>query len=222
MKPDNGKNQDRADAADNTDKIKRHYAHRVIPGRSHFDILDWAAPETQVRRFEILADNVALQGRSLLDVGCGLGDLVSFLDKRGIEVDYTGVDIVEQMVARAKQLHPLRRFECENIFNNARATGKAETNFKKFDFFDIVFCSGALNLNLGNNLEFVKTALVAMLSHTRERLVVNMLHARIAVGQPQYFAYNPDSILAILQPLCTEVRLIDDYLPNDFTIIATP
>ena len=77
-------------------------------------------------------------------------------------------------------------------------------------------------LDLGNNLEFVKTALPAMLSHTKECLVVNMLHARMAPGEPQYFAYNPDSILAILQPLCSEVRLIDDYLPNDFTVIAKP
>ena len=80
--------------SDRTDRIKRHYAHRVHPDRAHFDILDWAGPETQVLRFEILADNVALHGRSLLDVGCGLGDLVAFLDKQGIDVDYTGIDVV--------------------------------------------------------------------------------------------------------------------------------
>ena len=207
---------------DRTDRIRRHYAHRVIPGKAHFDILDWAGPETQVRRFEILAENVALAGRSLLDVGCGLGDLVSFLDRRGIDVNYTGVDVVEQMIARARELHPSRRFMCANFFNNPSALGGTEEKIKKFDLFNIVFCSGALNLDLGNNLEFVKTALVAMLCRTRESLVVNMLHARVPVGEPQYFAYDPDYILSILQPLCREVRLIDDYLPNDFTVIAKP
>jgi len=206
--------QDKSNNSDRTDKIKRHYAHRVVPGRAHFDILDWAAPETQQQRFEILADNVELQGRSLLDVGCGLGDLASFLDKRGIEVEYTGVDVVEQMVIRARELHPSRSFECVNIFDDPEALGGST--------FDIVFCSGTLNLDLSNNLEFVKTALPAMLCRTKESLVVNMLHARMAPGEPQYFAYNPDTICAILKPLCSEVRLIDDYLPNDFTVIAKP
>ena len=206
--------QEQDKSSDRTDRIKRHYAHRVHSDRAHFDILDWAAPETQTLRFEILADNVELRGRTLLDMGCGLGDLVSFLDKRRIDVDYTGVDVVEQMVARASELHPSRRFECVNIFSDPAALGGEK--------FDIMFCSGALNLNLGNNLEFVKTALPVMLSRAREYLVVNMLHARMPVGEPQYFMYNPDYIISILKPLCSEVRIIDDYLSNDFTVIAKP
>ncbi|MCK5113472.1 MAG: class I SAM-dependent methyltransferase, partial [Phycisphaerae bacterium] len=187
-------------------------AHRVHPDRAHFDILDWAAPETQQLRFEILTKNVALRGQSLLDVGCGLGDLVTYLEKQNVSVDYTGVDVVEQMVERAEHLHPSRRFECADIFNNPAALDGEK--------FDVVFCSGAMNLDLGNNLEFAKVALPAMLSHTRGTLAVNMLHARIPAGEPQYFAYNPDYILSILKPLCSEVQLLDDYLVNDFTVIA--
>ena len=63
-------------------KIRRHYEHRITPERENFDVLDWACAESQQTRFAVLADNVELAGRSLLDIGCGLGDLRTFLDER--------------------------------------------------------------------------------------------------------------------------------------------
>ena len=38
------------------------------PHRPHFDVLDWADERSQMARFAVLADNVPLAGRSLLDV----------------------------------------------------------------------------------------------------------------------------------------------------------
>ena len=123
--------------------IGRHYEPRLRALRESYEILDWASPVTQEARFAVLADNVDLPGKSLLDVGCGLGDLWAYLRRRRVEVEYLGVDILEKMVAAARQRHPEARFEQADIFGADTYEPAA---------FDVVFCSGAFNLNLGNNL----------------------------------------------------------------------
>ncbi len=200
------------------DKIKKHYQPRIVPGRANFDVLDWAGPDTQQARFAILTEYVDFSDNSsvktLLDVGCGLGDLVGFLKHHHLKVNYTGVDILEEMLIRAREAHPAERFVQADIFGDESALAG--------EVFDVVYCSGALNLNLGNNMEFIKTALPRMLSHAGEFMVVNFLHSRAPVGDPNYFAYRPEEVVEIIQPLCKRIRLVDEYLPNDFTLICEP
>jgi SAM-dependent methyltransferase len=43
---------------------------------------------------------------SLLDVGCGYGGLLAFATQQGYELDYTGVDIVPDMIEHARRLNP--------------------------------------------------------------------------------------------------------------------
>lgn len=191
--------------------IKDHYEPRIQPGRPHFEILDWADAQAQRLRFEVLASSVDLAGKSLLDVGCGLGDLHSFLPERGLKVDYTGVDISEKMIQRARQVHPQARFlACdvfvENCFGRKR--------------FDVVFCSGTFNLNVGNNASFLPTALGRLFSLTRKTLVFNLLHRRAPNQYPHCVYYDPDEILDILKDLPCQVQVIDDYLHNDFTVVC--
>ncbi|MBN1553900.1 MAG: class I SAM-dependent methyltransferase [Phycisphaerae bacterium] len=201
------------------DDIRGHYVPRLTPGRAHFDILDWAGPETQRARFEVLARHVNLTGKSLLDVGCGLGDLIDFLQRKNIPVQYTGLDVVEEMLARARENHPTERFVRADLFSDA-----SQEEVPGSETFDVVYCSGALNLNLGNNLEFLETALPKLLRRARETLMVNFLRARNVTRDPTYFYYNPADVLAILRPFVVEkhIRVIEGYLPNDFTVLCRP
>src|SRR6185503_1230336 len=57
--------------------------------------------EGQLFRFERIAQVADLRGRSVLDLGCGLGDLYPFLRKRFGALDYTGIDVVPEMVKKA-------------------------------------------------------------------------------------------------------------------------
>ena len=193
-----------------TKRIREHYEPRILPARKHFDILDWASVASQQARFAVLVRNVDLAGKSLLDVGCGLGDLLAFLTARGIAVEYTGVDIVEKMVERARRQHPAARFIHADPF--------ADDPFGE-ERFDVVFCSGTFNLDLGNDRQFVPRALKRLSELAREYLVFNLLHVRAAShGYCAY--YDPAEVLPWVTPMAREVRLVDDYLPNDFTVIC--
>jgi SAM-dependent methyltransferase len=71
----------------------------------------WPARWMQIVAFELLAGVASLQGQTVLDVGCGLGDLHAFLRARGWQGDYIGIDTSPELLAEAKQRHPSVRFE---------------------------------------------------------------------------------------------------------------
>ena len=197
-------------------RIRHHYQPRIDDLRANYDVVDWASAEAQQIRFAVLADNVPLDGRTLLDVGCGLGDLLTYLKGREISADYCGVDLLGEMIESAQSRNPDGRFVCGDIFHaerNGEALGANE-------LFDVVFCSGMLNLDLGNNHDFLPNALKRMMELASRHMVVNLLHTRTEKKYPHCTYYDPDSVLKILKPITADVRLIDDYLPNDFTIIC--
>lgn len=191
--------------------IAKHYEWRISRERVNYRVLDWANAESQQVRFAVLADNVPLANKRLLDVGCGLGDLLGFLRGRGITVDYTGVDILAKMAEAAAELQREGHFLCGDIFTEDMFAAES---------FEVVFGSGIFNLNLGNNLEFLPQAIGRMLALTSEYLVFNLLHQRMAIEGHRYFFYDPVETERMLRPLGCKVNIIDDYLANDFTVIC--
>jgi len=191
--------------------IRDHYEPRLAAGGESHEVLDWASREGQLARLRALCRNVDLAGKSLLDVGCGLGDLWGHLQVCGIAVAYTGVDLLEEMVAAARKRHPDARFICADVFG--------EDVFEP-ESFDVVFISGVFNLDLGNNEAFLEAAIPRLRELAREAVVFNLLHRRSRDDDPRYFYYDPGRVTAMLERHDCDVELLDDYLPQDFTIIC--
>jgi len=192
-------------------RIRRHYEPRIAPGRANYDILDWASPQSQRARFEVLARHVELAGRSLLDIGCGLGDLLGFLRERNLDVRYTGVDILDKMVSAARDRHPGGQFLQADLFHQPMFASAS---------FDVTFCSGAFNLNLGNNEQFLPRAVAEMIRLARDVAVFNLLHHRTRSQDDTYFYFDPEEIPSLTAGLGVTVQVVDDYLHNDFTVIC--
>lgn len=68
--------------------------------------VDWNSLESQWLRFEQLL-KLCEKGLafSINDYGCGYGALVDYMASQGYVFSYRGVDVSEEMVFRAKQLH---------------------------------------------------------------------------------------------------------------------
>jgi SAM-dependent methyltransferase len=75
---------------------------------------------------------------SLLDVGCGMGDMRDYLIKNGYPcVDYTGIDALGEMVESGKRKYPgIRLTEMEFMADSYKRG------------FDILVSSGAMNLRM--------------------------------------------------------------------------
>src|SRR3990167_8119217 len=95
----------------------------------------WDA-SNQRRRFEVLTAGWNVQGASILDVGCGRGDLHAWLMERGFQGLYTGIDVVPEFVALA----------------NARTEGRctvADAQTDPLPACDYLIATGVFNLDLG-------------------------------------------------------------------------
>jgi hypothetical protein len=51
-------------------------------------------------------------------------------------------------------------------------------------------------------------------------VVFNLLHVRTEIQDDHYAYYEPAEVLQSLLQLPCQVTLLDDYLPNDFTVIC--
>ena len=75
-----------------------------------FEATLWRSPEAQRLRFDVLIDMIGpdiIAGSTLLDVGCGIGDLARHLVDRKIDVGrFIGIDAMPGMIESARQSAP--------------------------------------------------------------------------------------------------------------------
>ena len=76
--------------------------------------------------------------QSVLDVGCATGGFYNVFMKLNPVISYTGIDISEEMILKAQNLHPGIPFFLSD----------GKTLPFDPDGFDLVYCSGALHMSL--------------------------------------------------------------------------
>lgn len=194
--------------------IRTYYEDNMAKGLPEYGVLGWESEEAQRLRFDMLLSSVDLEGKVLLDVGCGTGNLFEYIQSRGIRISYTGVDILEQMIDRAKSKNLGGEFHHVDLFKDNIFRGRT---------FDVIYASGIFNLNLGNNREFLINALELFLDLSADAVVFNLLHCDSPDREDKYFYFHPDEVSTILDRFSDrigKVQFIEAYLKNDFTVVC--
>ncbi len=151
---------------------------------------------------ELLKDKSKNKKHTIVDVGCGNGDMLraiaKYADKKGYNLELIGVDANLYTINQAKKLsedYPSIRYHCENIFDEA---------YKKRRF-DILLCTLTLHHFDETKVEEVLKILV---KQSMIGVVVNDLHrSRIAYYLFKIictiFVHNPmaknDGLISILR-----------------------
>jgi SAM-dependent methyltransferase len=183
------------------DKVRRYgYDHRGLGFRTR---------SSQEKRFDALTRIGSLDGRRVLDVGCGFGDLLAFLLERGMRPVYTGLDICAPMIARCHQRFPV----ASGIFAVADAL-----EYRPRIPYDYVLASGIFGLDAGAARERIRPTLTRMFEWCTSGVAVNFLSARAAEKVPNRLYVDPAEALEWAFQLTPCVRIDHDYLPNDFTL----
>ncbi|MBN1500983.1 MAG: class I SAM-dependent methyltransferase [Spirochaetes bacterium] len=179
-----------------------------------FKFMDWESRDSQFSRFYVLLENICLQNKSILDIGCGLGDLYKFISTLNIPFEYCGMDFSSRCVEKCRRMFPEAEFIRKDIFVDT-----FKDDFKKFD---VVFCSGLFNLNVENNYDLLKYALTCFFKLSSEYVVFNLLSSKSNNKEDKYFYFNSSAVLEIVSGLpFSSVRIIEDYLDNDFTVVCS-
>jgi len=166
---------------------------------------------SQAKRFEIISKVGDLQGKTVLDVGCGFGGFYDFLQKKGVGLDYTGFDITPAMVEMARKRWPLlsdRFIECDILVDDPKSQ------------YDFVVSNGPLNLRFENNLEIMVRLIERMLKLSRIGMVITMTSALTKKPAESTYYYDPSEILRRVNAFCPNALVDHTYLPHDFAIFC--
>lgn len=157
--------------------------------------------DDKINNFELLTKieeftNTPLSHHSILDVGCGTGDLYEYLLQHE-DITYTGVDIFEAGVKKAQQKFPDGHFIVQDFLTMKNA---------KYDF---VFSSGALTTKLhSNNYDILFAWVNKMWEIARVGVVFNVLLERYD-GDYSYnlFVYNRQKVLELTAKAASKARM---------------
>jgi SAM-dependent methyltransferase len=127
-----------------------------------YRVAGWSSADSQEARFETLVRLSKFKGGSVLDYGCGLGDLYSYLAGLKIEFIYRGLDWSSSMIEIARSRHK-GKFEVINF---------DETTFEVTDY---VFASGIFQYKDSSEPEYHFRLLSELFAKTRVCLCINFL-----------------------------------------------
>ncbi|MDX1682582.1 MAG: class I SAM-dependent methyltransferase [Phycisphaeraceae bacterium] len=131
-----------------------------------FAVTLWAGPETQHRRFAVIADMVDLTDRTIVDAGCGRGDLAAWMHDAGIDFKhYLGIDALDDVITFARERELVGTdFQVADLLADPDILAGAGA--------DVIIFSGSLNTMKPDE---VQTLLDAAWRATGQTLVFNFL-----------------------------------------------
>lgn len=192
--------------------INAHFSSRVARYGPSDARGVWNSWDSQQSRFEILAGAFDLNDKTVLDVGCGLGDFAGFLRECGVTPSsYLGVDISQEMIVAAQANYPDERFEVRDL---------AERPFEP-ESFDYVFESGIFNILVPEWEAITFGTIRAMFSACREGVALNFLSKLSGNNNPAARYSLPSEIVRFVETeLSPKFTLRHDYRTNDFSVFV--
>jgi SAM-dependent methyltransferase len=198
---------DDQDRAGTIEKYRKGYAEYGYSPKT----LGWEKGRQDIR-FEVLLSFFESHEKSILDIGCGFGDLNRVLFREnGGSYRYLGVDLVSELIEEGRRHYPQ-----ENIrFLNA--------DFLEFQFkenFDIIVASGIFNhrFDSGGNDLFIERVLKKAWALCTEGLAFDFLSDKVDYRYVHTYHNNPGRILELAYGLSRNVSIRNDYMPFEFAL----
>lgn len=173
--------------------------------------LGWDKGKQDVR-FEILTSQYDFSEKSVLDIGCGFGDLNKTLnEKYAHNYSYLGVDLVPDLVNEAR-----KQYVGDNI--DFRTGDFLDISFE--NTFDFVIASGIFNhrLNNVNNYDLIEAAIIKALSLSNDGLAFDFLSDKVDYQLEHTFHSSPEKILSIAYKYSRNIVIRNDYMPFEFAL----
>lgn len=167
----------------------------------------WSDKKSQEARFVAICKMGDLDNSTVLDVGCGLGDLYAYINDHYQGVAYTGININPRYIEQAKVLYPDAHFEA--------------INFEEYESgpCDYVCASGMFAVKIPDYKKVYFGQIKKMFAMARKGVACTMLDAARHPNDETYAAYSIDEARAFCLSLTDDVAVYQDYLPHDFTVI---
>ena len=165
--------------------------------------LNWNSKTSQHTRFEVIHEllEVHLPSSTIIDAGCGFGDLYLFLQQKGsLPRKYIGYDTLQEALFVA-QKRTKQHFMHKDILND------------ELELADFYIASGSMNiLNRFETFLFIRRCYEA----SKKGFIFNLLKGEEKQGHFNYFL--PDEIEAYVNDFVYDVQICETYMDGDFTV----
>jgi len=162
--------------------------------------------ENALIRFQKIYESGIGNNDSILDVGCGVAHLHTFLSNQGWSGKYLGFDPNKKAIDLV-----------DESINVMEGTIEDLGELAEWNRFDWAISSGVFNIGLKEEHTF--WIIENMLSHANKGIIFNMLRA--PYPDSNYVAYYPEQIKHKLSRFDhSNIEIVEDYMPDDaeFTV----
>ena len=201
-----------------TKTLQKHYVEKFSLHGASSEGVDWGKDETKTvlrydKMLQVINHNYSDKSKfSLLDVGCGYGGLLEYASYQHNNLNYTGIDVAENMIEWAITNSPKGNFIYGDIM---------EYEFERK--FDYVVCNGILTQKLETpGLEMDRFA--HQLIHRIFSLCVIGIAFNVMTTKVNYYANNlyyrnPSELLAwCMSEISSAIKIDHSYPLYEYTI----
>lgn len=172
--------------------------------------LGWAKGKQDIR-FDVLTSLYDFNNKSVLDIGCGFGDLNKTLTRKAEKYSYLGCDLCENLIEEGKTIFPNAEFVVGNIldidFTNridwAVASGPFNHKFEKTD-----------------NYDFIESVMKKAYDSVKDGFSFDFISDKVDYKENNLFYSSPEKLLSLAYKLSRNVVLRSDYMPFEFAIFV--
>ncbi|MDF2155331.1 class I SAM-dependent methyltransferase [Vibrio sp. CAU 1672] len=177
-------------------------------GSQRAKVLGWQDEHSQVTRFEALSRACHFDGRSVLDLGCGFGDLLAFIEAGSMRpAEYVGIDQQRSFIREARR----RQFVTPARFI------RGDFSRMPLPQSDYVVVSGSLNYQ-SSQADHTAEMIKKMYQASNRACVFNLLDQAKLPNMQLLESHNKQGVLRYCRYLCPQSELIEGYSEHDFTI----
>lgn len=188
------------------------YSSRYEEHGEDVTTVGWSNSPDQLLRFKELLRGIDINNKTILDIGCGLGDIIPYLDTLSDNsYRYIGIDITESLVAHAQNKYADREYF-------KFISGEFLSHSPHIEC-DISILSGCLNFNMnGCNVEYTKSVMGKMFAASKEVAALNMFSSYVDYTEERHFHYSPEEMFSHAKSLTRHVNLNHAYPLWEFTL----
>lgn len=172
--------------------------------------LGWLKGKQDIR-FDILTSLYNFENKTILDIGCGFGDLNKTLKQKVQTYQYVGCDLCEKLIEEGEKIYPSAQFYIGDFL-------KIEIK----ENIDWSIASGPFNhkFEKNNNYDFIKSVMEKAFEISKDGFSFDFVSDKVDYKDEHIFYASPEKILSYAYALSRNVVLRSDYMPFEFSIFV--
>lgn len=189
-------------------KVIERYSERLQKFGPTHQTLGWDKKRHRLRYKILLSNWEFKQDETILDFGCGFGEMSEVITQQNFPLIYSGCDINGDLIAAGNKLYPnINLMHMDFLADESKS-------------FDYIVSSGVHNLKLEDNWSFIEDTFEKFAKCSKVGFAINFISNNVDseyIKDHLYYS-NPSKILELAYKYSKRVILRNDYMPFEFTI----